>query len=95
MKATWDVSDESASDVEVANFCFMAHSDKDDEENEWFLKTHDGKPIQVCESFQEGWRLSNFWRQQERDDLERNFGDLPVSDKGKETLSSKEEVSFK
>ena len=29
-----------------------------------------------------------------RNDLERNFGDLPVSDKGKETLLSKEEVSL-
>ena len=28
------------------------------------------------------------------DDLERNFGDLRVSDKGKETLSSKKEVSL-
>ena len=29
-----------------------------------------------------------------RDTLERNFGDLPVNDKGKETLSTKEEVSL-
>ncbi|XP_022950378.1 uncharacterized protein LOC111453493 [Cucurbita moschata] len=50
MKATWDDSDESASgsDEEVANFCFMAHSDKEDEQedevclkaskkNKWYL----------------------------------------------------------
>ena len=29
------------------------------------------------------------------DDLERNFGDLLVSDKGKDIVSSKEEVSLK
>ena len=34
MKATWDDSDE-----EVANFCFMAHTDKDDEENEVILES--------------------------------------------------------
>ena len=39
MKATWDDSNESASDEEVANFCFMAHSDKKDEENEVILES--------------------------------------------------------
>ena len=36
MKATWDDSDESASgsDEEVANFCFRAHSDKEDEQED-------------------------------------------------------------
>ena len=35
-KATWDDSDESASgsDEEVANFCFMAHSDQEDEQED-------------------------------------------------------------
>ena len=31
MKTTWDDSDESSSDKEVANFCFMAHSHIEDE----------------------------------------------------------------
>lgn len=37
MKATWDDSDESGSESEneeVANFCFMAHSDKEDEQDD-------------------------------------------------------------
>ena len=28
MKTTWNDSDESASDEEIANFCFMVHNDK-------------------------------------------------------------------
>ena len=39
MKATWDDSDESANDEEVTNFCFRAHSDKEDEENEVILES--------------------------------------------------------
>ena len=36
MKTTWDDSDESGSgsDEEVPNFCFMAHSDRPDEQEE-------------------------------------------------------------
>ncbi|XP_022157467.1 uncharacterized protein LOC111024159 [Momordica charantia] len=37
MKATWDDSDESGSESEneeVVNFCFMAHSDKEDEQDD-------------------------------------------------------------